>query len=274
MRFGLLLPFALLACGEKKAPESAAPPVGWHQEEGWLNACYFPPNFEALGSLDRRQARADVLDEMMSQWNGDRNDGIYVEPVVVQNVESSLLSTPAKIEDVVKENLVQCRAAMTGAGTSGWKQWLTGLPAELTADQCFSSLSNTMYSYLELSLDWQFTQKICEGNVVRITASSMDYYKVREDGPWINAAGDSSKPGAEADYPCSMDGCYEGQLIMKFVGRSGREVIFPVGLDYTFEAPEHGEISLMVNDNDHSDDVFKVEGGVRHHTQLTYSPVN
>ncbi|MCB9683392.1 MAG: hypothetical protein H6733_18145, partial [Alphaproteobacteria bacterium] len=114
---------------------------------------------------------------------------------------------------------------------------------------------------------------ICDDNVIRISASSMDYYKVDDDGPWINASGDADRIANGAEYPCTVDGCTHGQLILRFRGVSGVELIKPVGLELVFDPPEHGSIEFMMNDTSYFNNKWKVERGVQARTSVTYEPV-
>ena len=54
--------------------------VGWHQAEGMLGECYFPPDYAQLEQLSgltaRKQARSEALDAMLAQWGGQRNPEI------------------------------------------------------------------------------------------------------------------------------------------------------------------------------------------------------
>ncbi len=270
-----LLPLALVACGEKKPlQDSQQPPTGWSSEEGMMGECYYPPDFSAMTTIDRKLARGDVLDHMMSQWNGSRDDGVKFEPRVLTNVENQLLLDPVKIEEVVLENYDLCKTAMTGGGTDEWTAWLTRLPHRLSEGKCQGGLAGTMYNYLELGMSWQFEAPICKDETVQVTASSNDFYRTSNDGPWVNADGNKEKSAAGGNYLCATESCYDGQLVMRFRGESGRELIVPIGVQDSFQAPENGTIAVSINDTDFTDNAFKNEGGVTHHTQLTYTPVD
>lgn len=263
---------AVLACGQKKAPESTGPIVGWHQEEGWLGACYFPPNFDETGGGARRMMRNDALTEIMTQWRGQRDDGVTFDPKAIDNVETALLTFPEKIEELASENAAQCKQAMTGKGTSSWEQWLVASPGRLLAGECRRPLTDTLFNYLDIGTGWQFTVGVCDENLVRITATANDEFRVDDDGPWINADGDADKL-ATSDYPCNIEGCLVGQLILQFRGDSGIELVKPIGLDSTFDPPEHGTISVMVNDTTYYNNEFRIQNGIQHHTGITYTPV-
>ena len=36
---------------KKKSAEPVAPKLGWVQEEGWKNACYYPPDWASLDEI-------------------------------------------------------------------------------------------------------------------------------------------------------------------------------------------------------------------------------
>ncbi|MDP6934319.1 MAG: hypothetical protein QGG40_15440, partial [Myxococcota bacterium] len=98
----------LVGCAKHGADEP--PPVGWHRDEGWALDCYFPPSFETLDETSRRSARADALDQVMSQWSGQRDEGVALgDEELVMDVETVLLGRPSKIEGVIQQNLQHCK---------------------------------------------------------------------------------------------------------------------------------------------------------------------
>jgi hypothetical protein len=269
------LPLLIAACGPKKAQVAATPISGWHQEEGWLGSCYFSPNFEDLGKTDRRMIRQQVLDEMMSQWSGGRDDGIKVGSVVVEGIETVLLGLPDKIEDVIDQNSAFCKTAMTGAGAGAWEAWLNNLPRKLMEGECRRPQEDTLYSYLDLGMVWQVAVDVCDDDIIEITASEMDEYRVDDDGPWINAAGDMDKSTAGmSDYPCDVQGCFAGQVVLRFRGDSGVSFVRPVGNRLVFEPPEHGVIDVTFNDPTSFNNEFRVVRGVQHRTGVTYTSLD
>lgn len=264
------------AKGPKKGQAPEAPPApteGWVTETGALGACWAPPNFEAMGIGDRRIARNVTMEAMKEQWSGARNDGVAFASVIVDNLETVLLGYPEKIEAVARDNLAQCRSAMKGGGTGGWESWLTTLPRKLTEGECRKPLDVTMFWYMDIGTGWQGAADVCQGDEIRIWSTEKDYYKVDDGGPWINAAGDPAKPASGEGYLCTVEGCLAGQVVLRFRGQSGAEVIKPVGLELRFVAPEHGVIEFAVNDLSFFNNVFKVERGLQHRTAVTYEPV-
>jgi len=261
---------------KKKNAEPAMPPVGWQTEEGWTTKCYFPPNWGAMQETDRKMARAKALDEMKSQWLGGLDDGVSFSERSVDDLETTLLGRPEGIEAVAAQNLDYCKKVATGQGDTGaWESWIKGLPAKLTSGECRTPFDYTMFDYLDIFKDWNRTVPICEGNKVRITATLNDKYRVRDNGPWINAAGDPdvSTAGSE-EFPCNMEGCFEGMFYARFVTEKGVETILPVGTSYVFEAPENGEISYRINDTTFYDNKWFKTGAIEDHTAIEISPAN
>ena len=112
------------------------------------------------------------------------------------------------------------------AGNAGaWSQWAKGLKANLTAGECNHPLDYTMFDYLDIGTGWQRPLQICKGDRIRISGSVSDGYKLSDGGPWINVEGDPAQPTSGADWPCNLEGCKAGMLIMKHVGKSGMEGI-------------------------------------------------
>jgi hypothetical protein len=272
MRIGFVI--AMIALGGcKKAPSTPAATDGWIQHTGWAGACFFPKDWGSLGPGDRRLARQATLEAMMSQWTGKRNDGVSFDENVTTDVETVLLGRPEKIEQVSIDNAKMCSDFMASTDSSAWASWLKKIPDELTVGECGTPLVDTWFNYLDLSLRWQNKAGVCAGNVVIISASEIDYFRISPKGPWINAAGDETmKTSGKESYPCNVEGCLAGQMVMRFVGESGIEQVHPVGLKYTFTAPENGTIEVMINDDNLMDNQYKVESGLEHHTSITYAP--
>jgi len=273
LAFGLGLSSLMVGCGgKKKSPENAAPQVGWVQEEGWMGSCWVAPDFSGMGMGERRIARSETMDAIMGQWRGDRGDGVSFDERTITNVETQLLRFPDKIEKAAAGNLEQCRKAMAGGGTGAWSSWLETLPRQLLAGECTTPLDVVMYNYIELGTAWQFPAGVCEGDPIKITASRNDYFKISDDGPWINADGDPALPAAGGDYLCTTEGCFAGQLVLRWRGTDGAEIIRPLGTSLVFTPPGHGTIEIAINDTTLYDNEWKVERGVKHRTQITYEP--
>lgn len=257
---------------KKRKKKGEPPPIGWQKEDGWVGSCYFPPDFSAMSSGERRMAWQETRNALMKQWQGGMGDGIQFGEKVLTNLETALLAKPERIEQVAQDNLKHCTSAMSGQGAGAWEGWINALPAQLTAGECPNPpLDYTLFDYLNIGVEWHIPAYVCKGDNVRITASSNDFYRIADGGPWINAEGDKEQP-ASGPLPCNIEGCYRGQLIMRFTGESGVVTVKPVGITTDFLAPEHGKIEVMINDDSWYDNEWKTESGITHHTSIEYSP--
>jgi hypothetical protein len=258
----------LVLCGCAKKPPEDTKIVGWHVENAETGfACYYPPDFSAMGEGERIAARAAALDEMKGQWTGKRGDGIAFDESRAEDVETVLLGSPEKIEKVASDNLAKClevaKASATGGGdASAWQAWFANLPATLTAGECIAHFDVQMFDYLEIGSGWQRDVNLCAGDRVIITASANDMYRITENGPWINAAGDPDQPTTSGDWPCNKEGCLAGMFIVRFTTQSGVETVYPAGLEMQFEAPEHGTLSYRINDETFFDNKYRQKGSL------------
>ena len=256
----------------KKNKGPVEPITGWHQEEGWKGSCFYPADFGSMGAGDKRMAWQMTREALMSQWGGGRSDGVSFDSKAITNVETALLAKAERIEEVSKKNLELCTEAMATGSTIAWGNWFKALYGQLTAGECpWPNFANTQYNYLDINNDWQNPANLCKGDKVKVKASKIDYYRIDEGGDWINASGTGTP--AETGYPCTEANCEVGALIVKFKGESGVEFIQHVGLESVVTAPEHGSITVMINDNNLSDNVWKVEKGLEHHTSIDYARV-
>ena len=263
----------LTGCG-KKDTSPTPPPVGWHAEEGWTMQCYYPPTWGSMNETDRRMKRSEALDEVLGQWGGNRDDGVNFGDDLVLEIETVLLGRPEKIEAFIEQNANKCRqAAAPGGDTAPWRSWAKGLASALTAGECAIPLDYTMFDYLDIETGWQRTLSICQGDIIRISGTENDKYRISDGGPWINVAGDTSSSSAGADWPCNFEGCYPGQLIMRFVSEAGVETILPVGTQLIWEAPEHGQISYRINDVTLYDNKWYQQGSLIDHTSIEITPM-
>ncbi len=271
----LLLP-GLAEAGKKKKKKKNAEPegprIGWHEVGSNGGSCYYPPDFSELASGPKRMGWMETREALMSQWRGDRGDGVSFDERVITDVETVLLAKPERIEAFAVENLSQCERAMKGGGTDAWAKWLSASPGRLTEGECPTPpMDYTLYDYLSLNFDWQIPVNVCKGDRILVHGTDSDYYKLESGGPWINVSGDPNATDVSG-LPCDIEGCVRGMLIMKFTGESGVSQVLPVGVEREFLAPEHGTIQVMINDDELTDNVYKVERGLEHHTGIEYKP--
>ena len=269
---GLLSSGDALAKKKKKGGDEP-PPVGWVQPEGAAHACYYPPAWGVLNTTERKMARGVALDEMKGQWLGKRDDGVSFSEDTVDMVETTLLGRPEKIEDFAGLNLQQCLKSAGGGGPAAWGSWLKAMPERLTVGECMQPLDYTMFDYLDIGTGWQRPLRVCEGDKIRIAGTAKDRYRITEGGEFINVDGDTSQPAVGSDYPCNIEGCFAGQLIMRFVSDAGVESILPVGSERIWIAPEHGEITYRINDTVYFDNAWFRQGSMDDHTAIEISPV-
>ena len=269
----LALIAAPTAFAKKKSKAPPPPKVGFQQDEGWSMSCYYPPDWGSLKELDRRAARGKVLDDMMSQWAGKREDGVSFNANIVEDMETTLLGKMELVEAVSAQNLELCKAAATGGGTSAWESWLRGAPAKLTAGECFTHFDFTMYDYLEIAQGWQRAMPICRDDKIRISGTPKDKFRISDKGPWITVAGDPDQPTVGGDWPCNLEGCLAGILVLRFVGESGVESIVPIGDSREWRAPENGEITYRINDTTFFDNVWFKNGQIQDRTSIEITGV-
>ena len=112
--------------GKKKKKDKgkdAGPTTGW-VAQGDRGACYVPPDFSTLPSGPKRMAWMEARDAVMSQWQGQKGDGVAMKDKVVVNVETVLLAEADRIEAVSLENLDHCKDYMKSGDLSAWAAWL------------------------------------------------------------------------------------------------------------------------------------------------------
>lgn len=269
----LLIPASAQA-GKGKKKNSGPPPTGWQTQEGWAGSCYYPPDFAAMGAGERRMAWQNARNELMAQWQGRKGDGVKFDDKAVENLETALLGKPERIDPVSKDNLAQCLTAMKGGGFDAWGSWLIKETGRLTVGECpYAPLDYTLFDYLSIADDWQIPAQVCKDDHIIVKGSSMDYFQMEKNGPWINVDGDPAQPASAPALPCNIEGCFVGQLVMRFTGDDGVKTVIPVGTGADFFVPSHGKIDVMINVSEFADNVWKVESGLEHHSSIEYSPV-
>ncbi len=263
-----------VAAAEARKPAPVVIATGWVPVGTAGGQCYNPPDFAALGVGDRRLAWNTVRNEMMSQWKGEKNDGFSVDDKVSTDVETALLAKAERVEQVAKDNYAACRKAFEGGGIGEWQAWLVKLPSQLTVGECPNPpLDYTLFDYLSINSGWQINAGVCKGDKFKVQGSPQDYYQLAPGGPWVNVAGDASGV-VEQGSPCTTEECKPGMLVMKFEGLDGVTTIYGVGQSREFIAPSHGKISVMVNDANLSDNKYKIEARLEHHTSIEYGPAS
>ncbi len=254
---------------KKKKKRKGEAPVGWVESDDGQPDCYFQPKWDSFTEIDRRMKRSEAMDEVLNQWRGQRNDGVSFDEELIDEVETVLLGRPEKIEAFVEANTAQCQSD----NASAWKSWAKGLKATLTAGECNHPLDYTMFDYLDIGTGWQRPLRICKGDRIKISGTASDQYRLSDESPWINVTGNPENPTTGAEWPCNVEGCFEGMLIMRFVGKgSGIESVVPVGSETVFTAPEDGEIAYRINDTSFYDNTWHKSGSVIDHTAIEVSP--
>jgi len=264
------------ACGPKKPQEPAAPKVGWMPEEGSSVACYYPPQFDALDEMPRREARSEALDALIEQWKGDRNDGISMNPDVIDSIQNIIWGDMSKVESVTRDNLSYCKQFASSSSTASWESWLASLPVKLTEGECNDHFSVIMSHTVEIDVDWEPGEpiRICGGDKIRVMASPNDRYQLEPGGKWITVDGDPEVSTAGSDeFPCQTEGCLQGQLVLRFMSKDNETTVVPIGSSGTFTAPSDGVFSYGINDNSPEDNKWYQSSGVIEHASIEIRPV-
>ena len=249
------------------------PPLGWYQPEGAVHACYYPASLDEVQGRARTLAVVDAMNEVVSQWRGQLNDGVEFSPNAIDDVYNAFLARPERGEFILSENLQYCQQAATSRSTSDWNSWMRSLPDILQQDLCLQPLDYSLYQWLNLDNIWQEERPVCPDDHIIITGTR-DRYRIVEDGPWITVEGDPDSPTVGMDlYPCSFDGCYEGMLILRYVTDNGVEQIFPIGTEFVYRVPEAGTISFAINDLTAWDNSWGMSRGATERVQVRISPV-
>lgn len=257
----------------KKAKAPPPPPVGWAKEEGWAGDCYYPKDLSKLSEIDRRMERSPMVEAMQSQWSGGRDDGVSFDEIMVARLNEVLMSKPTAVEAVAAGNLEQCMAFRKGGPVSVWEDYLRALPAQLTEGDCTKPLTYTLFNYLDIGSGWQQPIPMCKENRAHIFATASDKYRITDNGPWITAAGDPAIRSIDPQYPChDNENCFAGQLIGRFETSKGVEIIFPIGVDTVFRAPENGTLYISINDYNWFDNRYFKTVAIEDRTSVTIEP--
>ncbi len=261
------------ACAKKKKKGGEPPPVGWYQGKDWPGECFFPKNYEELGFGDRKLARADTLIALMDGWAGGHGNPTFPSKRMTY-FETILLGEPNEVEAVSVKNAAFCKAYMEAEAETrsdaDWAKWFDTEPDRLTEGDCpHAPLVDTIFQYLDIGEGWQFKFGVCQGDKVTIKGTAVDKYQIVEGGPWIDVEGNGEKATTE-DMPCNIEGCYHGQLVMRYTGIDHTEQVIPVGSLTTWTAPGHGHIDVRINDTSFFDNKYREANGLIDHTSITY----
>lgn len=277
----VLVPCLLLSVAgkkDKKKKGNEEPKVGWVKpSEDAAGACLYPPKWDDLTTNPRQLARAQAIADVLAQWKGERGDGVEIPTKFAYELETILLGDPKDIEAIAAENAQWCEKRMAGTVTNEqWGDWVAALAPRLTAGECRGSLlPQEMHDYLNIDGDWHMKMPFCKDDIVIVTASTQDKYQIEAKGPWIDVAGDKDKPAKGEGFPCTVENCYEGTMLVRFRNYDGSiEKIYPMGGSGALEIriPDHGHLSVQINDDDWHDNHWKVDGGMQHHTGVSYLP--
>jgi hypothetical protein len=269
---GLLQVAPAFAKKPKEPKEPAGPTAaGWYRAPGWTADCYYPDDFASMSEGPRRMAWNLARDAIVGQWRGQRNDGIKFGDQAATDLETVMMAKADRVTVVVQENWEQCKAAMSGGGAAAWEAWVPAIAGRLTEGECpYPPLDYTAFNYLNINSSWQNPLYVCKGDKIIVHATDADYFQLTAGGPWINAGGDPNQK-ATGDLPCTTE-CLRGQLVMKYTSDNHDVLVSGIGLAAEFRAPNHGKIELMINDDSLSDNKYKVENRIEHHTGIEIKP--
>ncbi len=267
-----LLGLLVGTCAAKKPAPPPPPSPGWNVvAEG---RCWHPPDWDSLGTTDRRTARSEAIAAVVALGRGDEGSPLRIDMGNLEPLETVLLGYPDKVEAIAGELESLCRGALTGAGVSAYQAWYDGLSDRLNEGVCRRPIVEMAY-YLEVRAGWQFRAGVCDTDYVKITVTDVDRFRTSKDAPWVNAAGDLARPNAPAGYPCTTEGCAVGTLLLRFTGKDGSSFVRPIGLGATFDPPSDGVIEIALNDDDPLDNEWFVsKDGIQDRATVIYKPVS
>ncbi len=255
----------LLGCPkDSEAIEAQGPTVGWTIEAGWTGACFVTPDFATLGQDVRAKQEGDSLKAMTSQWLGERNDGVRFDEEAARGVGDLL---PAdRIGEIASRNLEFCAEVMSGqASTAAWSAWLEELYEELEEEACPEPLVDT-YLTLDVTQQWFAEVPVCAGDSWFVRAES-DHYRTRKGAATHTAAGTEEDASG---LPCPE--CPQGSLIVRFDGEDGNSSIVTGGTYAEGTVPVSGTLSIGLNDDDFSDNAYRVTAGVQDSVGVQVGP--
>jgi hypothetical protein len=260
----MLLLLSLACPKEGPIDEPAGPTMGWTIEEGWSGACFVPPAFDQLEGDVLVKQQEDTLAALHGQWTGQRKDGVRFDDDAADAVVRLL--PPEGIEKIALINLGYCRDFMSSeASTAGWSSWLEEVAEDLEREHCPEPLEDT-YLTLDVSDAWFAEVPLCVGTEY-VVKSGGDPFRTSADGPMHGIDG---YEGDASALPCPE--CPVGALIARFDGEDGSSETMALNSAYSGVAPVAGVLSIGLNDVDHSDNAYEIQGGVQGSVSIQVSP--
>ena len=124
-----------------------------------------------------------------------------------------------------------------------WHAWIKGLPTQLTAGECRTHFLDTVMD-TDFSIVSNFDNLFLSAkDKLRIFGSTSDQFRISPDGEWISIAGDQNNSSlGKENYPCNIEGCFDGMLILRFTDKDDRVTIHPVGAE--FQLAKHPEMGM------------------------------
>ena len=271
-----LIAFSLALAGcASKAPSAgkAAPPPQTGYVEVGAHTCYAPPIFEGLSATEVRHTRRQGLSEAQAHWRGEVDPALSFADITLAELEDRSLLHPEDLEPTLAENFALCQQWARGEiDAKAYEGKLVSHVRAFDRGRCEPQLYNPYSQNVLVNVDWQGDLKLCAGQVADIKVSEARYTlkapKAGEPIPdeetqWITPAGDTSVSVEEGPYPCKVEGCFAGMLIGRFAPENGGEpILFPIGTGTVFRAPNHGTVSVQINDSDYQDNRFYEENQV------------
>ena len=244
--------------------ETPGPTVGWTIKSGWTGACFTAPDFSTLDGEVRGKQERDSLTAMTSQWLGARNDGVRFDEKAARGVGKLL---PAeRIGEIAAQNLAFCAEVMSGeASTAAWSAWLEELYEDLQEEACPDPLVDT-YLTLDVTQQWFAEVPVCAGDHWFLRAES-DQYRTTKGASTHTVMGTE---GDASGLPCPD--CPRGSLIVRFDGEDGSSTLMIGGTYAEGTAPVSGTLSIGLNDDDFSDNTYRVKGGVQDSVGVQVGP--
>lgn len=255
---------------------SSLPPNSWTSING--KSCYVPPDFASITDLsERRFARSKAFGEASKRWQGEKDPEFSIKSYVYSQLEDGLMTQPERIETVLAKDLEKCLAWAEGKLTTDeYQAFFQSVVDQMAQSDCSHPDFDLVTQYLEVTKRWQVETLLCKNEAVLIRASegqfTVEGKENDADTVWIGVSGDAQQPATDPSLPCHTQGCFKGQLVGRFVDRTGNETVFPVGKEKLYVAPAHGRISFAINDVELFDNRFRVKNQVTDYLTVEIYP--